>query len=148
MTGVLVEIRQTKAVTQRKLALDTGTRDAVADLARERWPSNTAKLAAREWGLTLDQARSAVAGRASQTTIDQIIKAGGWPVLFAVGAKVTGQGADQFLSELRASHENHAERLSALLGGWGTDPPSRFPHPGSVDDRQAERRVFGRRGVG
>jgi hypothetical protein len=91
----------------------------MADYWRMRWPSNTAKHGAREFGLTLDQARSVVAGRASLTTLDQIEKAGGWPVIFAVKALVVGQGADQFIIEMRKSHEDHGRRLAALFGDLG-----------------------------
>jgi hypothetical protein len=128
MTGAVVEIRHNKLAAQHNFGLDKGTKDAMADYFRHRWPSNTAKMGAREFGLTLDQARSVVAGRASQTTIDQIEKTGGWPVIFAVKAMVLGQGADQFIREQRATHEQNAARLGALLSdsgalaaAWGND---------------------------
>lgn len=110
-----MDFRHIKRPRQQALRLDTCTRDALADICRERWPAGTAKLAAREWRLTLDQGRSVVAGRASQTTIDQIFKAGGWPVYFAVGARVLGRGADQYLSELRADHEEQTRRAAGLV---------------------------------
>ena len=140
MTGVLVEIRHNKRAAQRSLRLDSTTQAAVAELFRERWPSNTAKLAARAFNLSVDQGRSAVAGRASQSTIDQIIKAGGWPVLFALGAKVLSQGADQYLIELRASHEQERERVTALLGGWWPMAADRRSDPSHPDPALGERR--------
>lgn len=148
MTGTLVEIRHNKWPAQRKLALDTGTRDAMADYWRLRWPSNTAKLGAREFGLTLDQGRSVVAGKASLTTIDQIEKAGGWPVIFAVKALVIGQGADQFLSELKATHHDQAERLAALTGDHWPLRPSGTDAADRVGERVADRRESVRRRVG
>jgi hypothetical protein len=124
MNGAVVEIRHNYGARQRSLALDKGSRDAMADYWRMRWPSNTAKHGAREFGLTLDQARSVVACRASLTTLDQIEKAGGWAVIFAVKALVVGQGADQFIIEMRKAHEEHGSRLAALFGdpGAGAGP--------------------------
>jgi hypothetical protein len=141
-----VEIRPNKGASQPKLALDKGSRDAMADYFRLRWPSNTAKHAAREFGLTVDQAQSVVKGRASITTLDQIEKAGGWPVIFAVKALVIGQGADQYLAGLRASHENRAERLGALLSDWRALPADPRSDPDSLGDDVGERRrTFSRR---
>lgn len=139
MTVMALEVRRNKLPAQRKLELDRGTRDAMADYFRLRWPSNTAKLGAREFGLTVDQARSVVSGRVSLTTLDQIEKAGGWPVIFAVKALVVGQGADQFLAELRASHETNAERLGALLGDWRSMAAARPPAPDLMDHGESER---------
>lgn len=140
MGAAVMEIRYNKRPRQRTLDLDKGSRDAMADYWRMRWPTNTAKLGAREFGLTVDQGRSVVAGKASLTTLDQIEKAGGWPVIFAVKALVIGQGADQFIIGLRASHDQHGEHLAAVIGGLWTVPDNRaFGH--SDDTRSlAERR--------
>lgn len=137
MTGTLVEIRHNKSESQRNLKLDKGSKDAMADYWRHRWPSNTAKYGAREFGLTLDQARSVVAGRASLSTLDQIEKAGGWPVIFAVKAMVLGKGADQFLIETRNAHEENGRRLSTLVSNWlpvGPDRPADRAHDGHALD--------------
>jgi hypothetical protein len=131
MTETLVDFPHIKRPRQHTLGLDKATRDAMADYWRMRWPSNTAKHGAREFRLTLDQGRSVVAGRASLTTIDQIEKAGGWPVIFAVKAMVIGYGADQYLAEVREHHEANAGRLAAIFGvgrSVGPDRDSGDPH--------------------
>jgi hypothetical protein len=148
MTGAVMEIRRTKWAVQRKLGLDKGTRDALADYCRERWPHHTAKMAAREWDLTVDEARGVRDGRSSLTTYDKIKKAGGWPVIFAVEAMVIGQGADQFLATLRASHHAHDPRVAALVGDLWPWPDRRPPDPDSVDHPQAEWREPDRRRMG
>ena len=149
MTGTIVEFSHINSPKQRSLALDKSTRDAMADLWRLRWPSNTAKHGAREYDLTLDQGRSVVAGRASLTTIDQIEKAGGWPVTLALKAMVHGVSVDQFLLNLRDHHEANGARLSSILGLGRPVVPDRSPdraddgHPldqrrRAVGDRRTE----------
>jgi hypothetical protein len=146
MRADVLEISHGKRESQRKLKLDKGTRDALADYCKARWATGAAKAAAREWDLSTDEARGVIAGRSSLTTYDKIKKAGGWPVIIAVEAKVIGQGIDQYLIELRASHEQQSERLGALVADlWpgrraGGDPPA------GVDHGEGERRhVAGRR---
>lgn len=119
VTGALVEIRINEREIPRRLALDKGLRDAVADHLRHRWPVGTAKEAARTYDLTLDRAREAVAGRASLTTLEAIFKRGGWPVALAILADVIGHGIAQHIAELRARHEDHGKRLAALFGDFG-----------------------------
>lgn len=146
-----MSVRYNKRERERSLALDKGSRDAMADYWRMRWPTNTAKLGARVFGLTVDQGRSVVAGKASLTTLDQIEKAGGWPVIFAVKALVVGHGADQFIIGLRAAHDQHGEHLAAVFGDlWslpadrslsGSDDPSSLAERrGIVPDRRARQR--------
>jgi hypothetical protein len=117
MTVTHMEIRYAKRGGQRSLALDKNTRDALADYCRERWPHHTAKMAAREWGLSVDEARGVLAARTSLTTYDKIKKAGGWSVILGVEAKVIGHGIDQYLADARKSHDDQASRLGALVGG-------------------------------
>jgi hypothetical protein len=148
MDGDVMEIRCTKWVGQRKLKLDKGTRDALADYCRDRWPHHTAKMAAREFGLSVDEARGVVDARTSFRTYDKIKKAGGWPVIFAVEAAVIGQGVDQFLSELRASHHAHEPRVAALAGDLWTSSPPRRPDPSDLAESQGDWRGADRRRVG
>lgn len=120
MSEVLVDFSHSKRARQHSLSLDKATRDALADLCRFRWPTGTAKLAAAEWGLSLDEARGVVAGRASQTTIDKIFKHknGGWSVILPVMGEVAGQSFDQYLIEKRRAHEEQARRIDTLVGNW------------------------------
>lgn len=140
MTDVAVEISHTKWANQHNCALDKSTRDALADYARRRWPHHTAKLAAREWDLTVDEARGLVAGRATFNIYDKVKKAGGWPVILAVEAAVVGHGVDQFLARIGASNESHREQLAALVGDPGPGGPPRRPYPVHLDRREDDRR--------
>lgn len=105
-------------VIQHNSALDSGVRDALADLCRQRWPSGAAKQAAREWDLSLDEARGVVAGRASLATYEKIIKS---PRGFLVGLhvleSVTGESVAHFFSEqlrLAAKANQDAEQHEQL----------------------------------
>lgn len=119
MTEMTLEYWHPKWGKQRKLALDKASREALADLCRQRWPAGAAKLAAREWNLTVDEARGVVAGRCSFTTYDKIIKGpGGFLVGLHVLETVTGQCVAQFFqTQLQqaakaAQHAQEHERLA------------------------------------
>lgn len=148
MTDVLVEIPLIKRAAQRSLPLDKGTRDALADYCRYRWPAHTAKMAARAWNLSVDEARGVVAGRTSLTTYDKIKKAGGWPVILWVEAAVVGHGIDQFLARTGASNEENGEHLAALVGDLWPGGRSRLPHPDHRADALGDRPRAERRSVG
>lgn len=129
MTAELMEIRHEFASSSPSLGLDTASRDALADYARLRWPSGTAKAAAAAWGLSMDEARGLVAGRASQTTIDKVMKRGRWAVALPILAAVIGQALDDFLRQEREQYVRNARRtealerdLGALLGSPAVDP--------------------------
>src|SRR5690606_657859 len=74
----------------------------------------------KRWGLSLDEARGAVAGRASQATVDKIFKHpnGGWAVVLPVLGAVIGHGVDQFFRQQMiqaakaAEHARHHEQLA------------------------------------
>lgn len=112
MTVTWVDISHNERAGQRSLGLDRATRDSVATFCRQTWPTNTAKHAAREWDLSLDEARGAVAGRASQATIDKIFKHpnGGWRVVLPVLGAVIGHGVDAFFREQMRQAAKEAER--------------------------------------
>lgn len=120
MTVSYVEILHNERAEQRSLGLDRATRDALAAYCRAEWPSNTAKHVAREWDLSLDEARGVVAGRASQATADKIFKHsnGGWRVVLPVLGAVIGHGVDAFFRQQMiqaakaAAHAQKHERLA------------------------------------
>lgn len=148
MTGLVMEIPRKIVVKQRELQLDKSTQVALAEYLRDRWPSNTAKMAARAFDLSLDRAKSAVGYSASLTTYDQIKKVGLWPVIFAVEARVIGQTVDQHLIEVREQHETNAGRIAALLGDWGAVASPRLPDPTDSDFTLDQRSQPERRRVG
>lgn len=124
MTGTLVAFHTDKREISRTLRLDKGVRDALADHLRFRWPHHTAKYAAREYDLTLDRAREAVAGRASLTTVESIIKRGGLAVALPLLEAVTGQSVAAHFREMRTAHEENGRRLAALFGPGDVGPGS------------------------
>jgi hypothetical protein len=139
MTGVLVEIPHNKWETQRKLKLDRGFRDVVADYLNRRWPSGAAKMAARTFNLSMDRAREAVAGRVSLTTLEMIFKSGGFAVALPILAEVLGQSLARYFRELRTAHDEQGERISALVGDhWpvGSDRPAVDPDATRALDRR------------
>jgi hypothetical protein len=151
MTGVLVEIPNIKWESQRTLKLDKGFREVVADYLRRRWPSHTAKNAARTFDLSMDRAREAVAGRVSLTTLEQIFKRGGFSVALPILADVIGQSLARYFRELRTAHDEQGEHIAALVGDLrplGADPAARDTDAaralaggrGAVGDRSARKR--------
>lgn len=143
-----MEISRIKWPAQRELALDKGTRDALAELARRLWPHHTAKLAAREWDLTVDEARGVVAGRSSLTTYDKIIKKGGLGVALPVAEIVTGQSIASYFAKMREANDEHSIRFAAVFSSLLPLPADRGGRPGggpgplaglrrSVGDREA-----------
>lgn len=132
MSEVLVEIPHIKWPKQRGLNLDRGFRDVVADYLRRRWPTSTAKMTAREFDLTLERAREAVAGRVSLTTLEMIFKRGGFAVALPIVAEVIGQSIAHYIREMRRDHEEQARRLDAVFGAWV--PLAADRSAGSTDD--------------
>ena len=130
MTVTSMEILHDKRDNQLTFGLDRATRDALATYFKLRWPSNTAKLAAREFDLSLDEARGVVACRTSIATLDRIWKHknGGWSVLLPVMGAVIGETAEKFIEKQRRSHLENANRLRGLARDLRNDPsvlPSR-----------------------
>jgi hypothetical protein len=156
MTVTWVDISHNERAGQRSLGLDRATRDSVATYCRQTWPSNTAKMAAREWGLSLDEARGVVSGRASQATIDKIFKHpnGGWRVVLPVLGSVIGHGVDAFFREqmrqaaqeaARAEHHEQLARAAYRRLEADTDA-DRHDRDGPAPTREA-RRGFGALGA-
>jgi hypothetical protein len=112
MAVTWMDISHNERAGQRSLGLDRASRDALAGYCRAEWPSNTAKHVAREWSLSLDEARGIVAGRASQATIDKVFKHpnGGWRVVLPVLGSVIGHGVDAFFKEQMRQAAREAAR--------------------------------------
>lgn len=111
--------------------------EALARQARLRWPRNTAKTVAREWGIDPSTADNLLRGHASERTITKAIKAEGWPLLAALGAALTGQTYDQHIQFMieetdraRAKLERRRDQVRAL--------EARAYQAGLVDRQPAE----------
>lgn len=95
-------------------------REAVATYARRTWPTDTVKSSARAWGLPLSTAANVLKGHASDTTMSQILRRGGWALAASVVGAVVGQTYDQFLqaeierfARERDQQKQRADRLAA-----------------------------------
>jgi hypothetical protein len=153
MRSSVLEISPRDAAKIPRLPLDKGLKDAVADHLKHRWPYGTAKLAEKAYGLTPDRARDAVAGRCSLTTLEQILKRGGWSVALPILADVIGHAIAAHVADMRAQHDENTRRFAALGGGLlslGADPdrvdPDLRPDRGELGGRAGDRNPVRRRG--
>lgn len=82
-------------------------REALGLYARRKWRRDTAKQAAKAWGLPHATAANLLKGHASDATVTRVLRAGGWRLASAVVGAVIGETYDDFLqSELEAiAHE-------------------------------------------
>lgn len=147
-----MEIPRIAASNQRRLRLDKGMSDALSDYARRLWPMGTAKAAAREWVLNVDEARNMVAGRASKSTIEKIFKRGGLAVALPIIEEVAGQTVAQLIREMEDEHEAQGRQIAevgrslrVLAGNRSFDPPGDAGEHG-LGSQPASGRRSGRRG--
>jgi hypothetical protein len=83
-------------VPLRRQLFDLSMGEALADLARQKYPRDTAKHIARAWGIDASTAANVVKGHASERTLTKAIKAEGWSLLACLGAALTGETYSQF----------------------------------------------------
>lgn len=99
--------------------LDAGFRDGLADYARRRWPTHTAKNIEREWDLTTDEAKNLLKGQTSLRTIEKVLahKNGGWHVALPILGGVIGHGLTDFITseKSRLNHEAEQRRRKAAM---------------------------------
>lgn len=119
---------------QRKLGLPKALRHAVRDHLKRQFPASTAKHAARHYGLTLDRAREAVAGRVSLASFEAILQRGGLAVALPIVEAATGECLAQHLHQMRTRHEENGRRIAALVGSFDPVATDRhFDHPDDAD---------------
>lgn len=112
MTVMWVDVRRREMLDRPLLGGKLNTRESLSTYCRVRWPHATAKWAAHEWDLSLDEARGIVAARASQATIDKILEhgRGGWPVALSVLAGVIGHGVGSYFAAEAERARDEAEQ--------------------------------------
>lgn len=100
---------------------ETGLGAVLARLARIRWPQNTAKHAARAWGLDATTAANVVRGSASERTLFKAIRADGWELLMKIGEAVIGCTYEEYLQKklerlehVRNQAADHSARVDRL----------------------------------
>ena len=84
MTETLVFFPPKFAGISHRLRLDKSFRDAAADYLRRRYPENTAKHVERHFDPSRERARELVAGNGSLTSIEQLLKRGGFAVALPI----------------------------------------------------------------
>lgn len=118
MTGAVVKISNENC---RKSDIDFGLENALAAHVRRRWPTNTLDNIAREWGLTVGEARGVLYAQASRPTLNKIIRhrRGGWKLWVELIGAVTGVSFDQFLEQERARLRHERERAEDMDRRYG-----------------------------
>lgn len=91
--------------------IDRTMGEALARLARKRWPRDTAKQVARAWDLDHCTAENVTRGKASERTITKAIKAEGWALLAPLGEALTGLTFEQHLNTIIEETERARQRL-------------------------------------
>jgi hypothetical protein len=141
-----MEIRTNEVGGLPSLGLDRATRDALATYVRIRFPAGTVKAVAREFDLTLDEAKGLVSGRPSQTTVDKVWKhpRGGWAVILPVLGAVVGHGVEGYLQQQRVEHARMARRHGAVV----RDLRNLVAPPRDLDRRELDHQGSARRDAG
>lgn len=80
----------------RRQLFDLSLGEALSELARQRYPRDTAKHLAKAWDIDPATAANVVKGHASERTLTKAIKAEGWGLLACLGAALTGETYEQF----------------------------------------------------
>jgi ubiquinone biosynthesis protein UbiJ len=126
--------------------------EAMADIARHRYPRDTAKHIARAWGIDTSTATNVVRGHCSERTLTKAFKAEGWALISAMGAVITGESYAQYeerklqsiIEEGARARENlvrlHARREA--LESRAADLLHALDRPAVDDERDPERRTW------
>lgn len=120
MTGVAVEI--SRGVGEKPRNRTCSLEEALERYCRRRWRVRTAAMVAEEWGLSRDEAREVVRGRASKAVLNKVAhhRRGGLPVMLALLENVTGQTAADLFADRRARALRHYESVPEPdFGPWG-----------------------------
>ena len=120
MTVTALEILRSDGEKHPTFPLDVEWDTGLAIYCRRRWPVGTRKAVQREWGLSVDDARSVVEGSASKRILSKIWKhpRGGWPVALPIMGAVIGIPIHDFFRQQTlqaakaAHHAQEHERLA------------------------------------
>jgi len=127
--------------------------EAMADLARQRYPRDTAKSIARAWNIDASTAANVVRGHCSIQTLKKAWLAESWSLIDALGAQITGETYAEYeerklqsiIEEGARARENlvalraRREALESCAAG-AVDALDRTPVDG---ERDHERRSWG-----
>lgn len=112
MTVTCMEILGSGGEKHPILPLDVEWDTGLALYCERRWPVGRRKAVEAEWGLSVDDARSVVEGKASKRIISKIWKhpRGGWSVAIPVMGAVIGQPIEAFFRDQMKRAAREAER--------------------------------------
>ena len=74
MRALAMDFRTQNGDFDPRFPVDKTIRDALADHCRRLYPANSVKLLAREYGLSLDEAKGVLAGRARHVAVVEIAR--------------------------------------------------------------------------
>ena len=101
--------------------------EALAGLARQKYPRDTAKHLARAWQIDPSTAANVLKGHASERTLAKAFRAEGWTLIDAIGKAVTGETYHEYEERNSSScawgyytmtNQPLAIDLFCGLGGW------------------------------
>lgn len=126
--------------------------EAMADIARHRYPRDTAKHIARAWDIDASTATNVVRGHCSERTLTKAFKAEGWALISALGAVITGESYAQYeerklqsiIEEGARAHENLVQLRARreALESRASDALDAFDRPHADQARDEERRTW------
>lgn len=137
----------------QRLQLTATLGEATAKWLRHRYPTNTAKLVARDTATDPRTAENIVNGHLSATTLTRLIRAYGWSYLAAVGAATVGETYEEAinreLEEIADERRRLDEMEAGLRGRWAglrarrsvDGGGLRLVHPGDDDAAGEDRRA-------
>lgn len=130
------------------LPLERDLRDALSTYARRTWPRDTAKSAARAWGVPLSTAQNILKGHASAATITHVIRTAGWSLATVVIGAVIGQSLEAFVAaektrirRERQSFESQHERLVEMARHLRASPSLGAARARRMADEQVRDRL-------
>lgn len=140
MEAITVQNREIGGRKREIRPHDYGMANAAARKVRRDWPSNTIEATAGAFGLTYGEAKGVVYGTASRTTLDKMLKQGGWGLVVELAADLLGQPLEQFIEQQarEAAHERARwEAKERSLVSLEAKLRARGPEPCRLDGRDA-----------
>lgn len=115
--------------------------EAVAAIARQMYPRDTAKHIARAWEIDASTAANVVKGHCSERTLTKAVRAEGWSLITALGAAITGETFEQYeerrLNEIIQEAE-HARQNIRRMAARRADVESRAAGAVALWDRSMD----------